>query len=128
MSVTTRDGAKLGQTTWRASVVFDDGREPWAETVGSREFGVRGYGLALHFVRTLLAQQVNPPRPADNTDVPRYWGQVQRGTFADNSFEDPQEGFWVVDASWEYDEDEHQSYVGKHFWLNYDGTIDEDDL
>jgi len=96
--------------------------------VGSREFGVRGYGLALHFVRTLLAQQVNPPRPADNTDVPRYWGQVQRGTYADNSFEDPQEGFWVVDASWEYDEDEHQSYVGKHFWLNYDGTIDEDDL
>jgi len=114
MSVTTRDGAKLGQTTWRASVVFDDGREPWAETVGSREFGVRGYGLAL--------------RPEDNTDVPRYWGQVQRGTYADNSFEDSQEGFWVVDATWEYDEDEHQSYIGKHFWLNYDGTIDEDDL
>jgi hypothetical protein len=129
MSVTTKTGAKIGQTTWQALVMFDNGSEVWAETVGSREYPFRAKGLAINYARTLLAQQTNPPRPESNVDVPRYWAQVARGTYQDNSFYDDRfGGGQVTDGTWEYDHDEHGSQIGRYFWLNDDNVIEETDL
>jgi hypothetical protein len=120
---TTADGARIGQTIWRAVVYFDDGTEIWARCMLEQEFPEASRAAAERLVRDALAAQENPPRPASG----RFWGHVQRGTYRDASFDAPEYGEHVTDATWEPDEVDG-AYVGTYFWLNDNGAVEEGEL
>ncbi len=116
----TWDYSKAGQITWVAVVAYDDGEEPWADTIARREFrGARSKGLAKAYVnRTLDALHTT----GRNHDPLRFfWGRIERGTYHAESFIHDGYGL-VLDATWEPDT-EHGEPIGQDAFLGSDGEV-----
>jgi hypothetical protein len=101
---TTETGAKIGQTTWQATVYFDDGDVP--ECVGYAEYPERSLGLAKTWAaRRVLAEEAKdrPVSPAAGEGaVGCCYAELKRGVYRDESFTDPEYGR-VIDGTWEAD-------------------------
>lgn len=114
----------IDQTTWQATVVLDDGVEPYARTAAFHEFpGARSKGLAVAWInRTLLS--LGPAPAASDADQSAHWyGVVERGTYHDTSFDNPGP---VNDATWEPDERDGVP-VRAYAHIAADGTITWDE-
>lgn len=114
--VTTADGARIGQVTWRAVIVWDDGTEVWARMIAEHEVPAARRIDAEHFAQGTLARQ-RPPKTGRN------WAHVQRGRYVDASFEAEVYGEYVTDGTWEPDEVDG-GYVGTYYWQASDGTVE----
>lgn len=87
---------KLGNTTWRTALYFDNGHEAFADQIAGPE--LPNMGLAKAWVnRNLPLQRIStagvPPHPSAH-----WWGRIERGTYVDDSFTD------VLNADWEKDD------------------------
>ena len=107
----TWDYDKLGRTTYKAMIGYDNGAYPWVAHPAlpdGREFSSKG--LAKAWVAGWLRRLV-PPRTGPVEGVrPSFFGTIERGTYQDTSFEDQDDGF-VCDASWEPDEPGYTAYA-----------------
>jgi hypothetical protein len=122
----TWDYAKLGKTTWRATVGMADDSDPCAKTVAEREFpGAQSKDLAKAFVNAELRKLENPPA-GEAGMRPFYWGRLERGTYRDTSFDDVEDGR-VRDATWEPDQDELGERIAADAFLTDDRQIDWQD-
>jgi len=90
--------AMLGATTWRCHIWRDNGDDSYAECGPHAEYPNRG--LAKVWMNRTLPTQ--PGRI--------WWGRIERGTYADNSFDDPGFGY-VQDADWEPDGTEDIAFL-----------------
>ena len=118
----TADYAKRGQTSWRVTVALDDGTEPLARTVVQREYmGADRKELAKAFAERQLAGLRNPPA-TPHVGLPFYWASLERGTYQDASFDEPEDG-WVLDATWEPGKDEHDEPVCVYAHLTDDRQV-----
>lgn len=100
----TDTGKKIGQTTWQATVFYDDGVP---ESLAFAEYPERALGLAKAWAGKRLlteAAKERPPGPyADPAFTPYWCAEIKRGTYRDESFDDPGHGH-VTDGTWERDE------------------------
>ncbi len=97
----TRDWAKLGQTTYRAEIRYDNGTDPHVHhprLPEGREFTRQG--LAKAWVAHQLRQLGWPEQPAGF-----FYGLVQRGTYQDASHDDRGQPSGVQHATWQPDQD-----------------------
>jgi hypothetical protein len=113
---------KLGQKAWRLTIGLDDGNEPYAKQVRQAEYPARGLGLARATAARWLRQLTNPGPRYEGGNPGHYWASIERGTYRDESFDDPADGR-VGDASWEPDEDRNQTRIGYHAHLTDTGTV-----
>jgi hypothetical protein len=115
--ITTDAGAKIGKVTWRSTVWIDDGIEPRSAELVNAEYPVRSKGLAKVYVEAQLKRRRNGD-PEGN----RYWGEVVRGSYVDDSFEDAADGA-VTHASWEPSETSDRVAIGFTAFLTDEGRV-----
>lgn len=101
----TETGKKIGQTTWQATVLFDDGT--WPDSVAFAEYPEKELAAAKTWASAALLAEAAKDRPAskdaDTSFTPYCYAEIKRGTYRDGSFTDPELGL-VADGDWERDE------------------------
>lgn len=95
------DYQKLGHTTWRTTLYFDNGHESFAGQVAGPD--LPNMGLAKAWVnRNLPLQRILTAGVSTHSSA-HWWGRIERGTYVDDSFTDVLTADCVLNADWEKD-------------------------